>query len=193
MAAPDRQHLVGVGAALPADRRPAADGPLLLVRRHDEPARRACLRPDGADAREPADQARLPARPGRARRSRPGGDPRVPDRRPDRQPHGLAQLLPNGVDDRLPGDVRARQRRPPAGDPAPARRPLRRLPPLARDAARSRPVAGELALHDASWWDHWLAWVRPLVRPPPGAGNGPLREFPAIEPAPGQYVARRLG
>jgi poly(3-hydroxyalkanoate) synthetase len=47
--------------------------------------------------------------------------------------------------------------------------------------------------HDSSWWDHWLAWIerrssgrRPAPAAPGSAG------FPVLEPAPGQYVARRL-
>jgi polyhydroxyalkanoate synthase len=47
--------------------------------------------------------------------------------------------------------------------------------------------------HDTSWWDHWLAWVERRSsgrRPAPEApGNA---DFPALEAAPGQYVARRL-
>jgi poly(3-hydroxyalkanoate) synthetase len=49
-------------------------------------------------------------------------------------------------------------------------------------------------LHDASWWDHWLAWVERRSsgrRPAPAAPGSDA--FPVVEPAPGQYVARRLG
>jgi polyhydroxyalkanoate synthase len=52
--------------------------------------------------------------------------------------------------------------------------------------ARSQP-------HDTSWWDHWLGWIERRSsgrRPAPGAAGS--AEFPVLEPAPGQYVARRL-
>ena len=47
--------------------------------------------------------------------------------------------------------------------------------------------------HDSSWWDHWLAW---LERRSSGRRAAPdqagSQAFPALEAAPGQYVARRL-
>ena len=49
-------------------------------------------------------------------------------------------------------------------------------------------------LHDASWWDHWLGWVERRSsgrRPAPATAGSDA--FEVLEPAPGQYVARRLG
>ena len=49
-------------------------------------------------------------------------------------------------------------------------------------------------LHDASWWDHWLAWVERRSsgrRPAPEAAGSD--DVPGDRARPGQYVARRLG
>jgi polyhydroxyalkanoate synthase subunit PhaC len=48
-------------------------------------------------------------------------------------------------------------------------------------------------VHDASWWDDWIAW---LSRRSSGHREAPARPgsatFRVLEPAPGRYVARRL-
>jgi polyhydroxyalkanoate synthase len=46
---------------------------------------------------------------------------------------------------------------------------------------------------DASWWDHWIRWLRRRssgTRPAPGELGGVAP--PGLEPAPGTYVRRRL-
>ena len=143
LAAAGGQHLVGLGGALPAGRRHPEARPLPLVRGHDEPARRARARPDGADAREPADQARLVQRARHPDRPRQGEDRRLHHCRVDRQPYTLEVLLPDDEHARLAQPLHAGPGRSPAGHPAPAGRPPGRLHHRRRDAARSRRLAGE--------------------------------------------------
>ena len=48
-------------------------------------------------------------------------------------------------------------------------------------------------LHESSWWDHWIEWMDERSS---GERTAPRRlgskRFPALDPAPGLYVRRRL-